>query len=125
MVMPKATMHENHSMVLRKDNIRFSGEIRLVESETKAIGMESRANKFLRLCVDTSNMTHIQAALGRSQNVHRVSSVCLIVCINVFLGALRAAGGGTSLAVCSYGFVPSSSTAMLCSSRPFTRATTF
>ena len=51
MAVPKAAVDENHSLVLRQNNVRLAGEILDLQTETKTTGEEIFPDYQFRLCI--------------------------------------------------------------------------
>jgi len=62
--MPEAAVHEDHSFVFGKDQIRFPGHTFGVQSVAVAAGEELRSDEAFRLGVFVADARHHGAAFG-------------------------------------------------------------
>ena len=67
--MPEATIHEHRSLEAREDHIWPSGQIGGMEAIAKPSSMKGPAERDLGLGVLRPDPAHVQAALGRRQNI--------------------------------------------------------
>ena len=69
MTMPKATVHEDHLVPSRKNNVGCSGQIADMQSIAIAHRMQHLAHDEFRLCVATSNTRHVVSPLIGCQHI--------------------------------------------------------
>ncbi|RCW75019.1 hypothetical protein DET61_1016 [Marinobacter nauticus] len=71
--MPEATMHENDSVMFAERDVRFSWQLRDVEPETVALGVESLPYDELWFGVFCTNLRHHFRSFLLGYNVHTFS----------------------------------------------------
>jgi len=69
MLMPEATVHKAHSSVLRKDQIRLSRQLTLMEPISEPQGMQGFSENEFRFGVFAPYAGHHAGAGGRVNNV--------------------------------------------------------
>lgn len=75
MAVPKAAVDENHSLVLRQNNVRLAGEILDLQTETKTTGEEIFPDYQFQLCILPLDSRHSAATLFRSHRVGHQSAI--------------------------------------------------
>lgn len=83
MAVPETTVNENNGLPLWQDDIRFTGELLFVETETIAEPMEDRTNLQFWCRILGTNAAHIPAAARFAESIHRSCAIQVeIVCDN-------------------------------------------
>ena len=71
MAMPKAAVHKDDCMIMRKNNIRVAGQPSVILAEAEAQSVQGRADGKLRRSILTVDSSHIGVALRFSERVHK------------------------------------------------------
>jgi len=72
MPVPEATVHEDNGLVFRQANIRFSGELGIVQPKAKTHAVEEAPDNSFRPGVNAANPAHVPAPALRCQQIHEV-----------------------------------------------------
>lgn len=73
MAVPEATIHEDHSMVFRKDQIRLARQSFQAKTIAKTAGIQPAANYQLRLCIPAMYRSHIPATGFFVMNISQIT----------------------------------------------------
>ena len=77
MPMPEATMHKNHGMVFRKDDVRLARHIIPVQAKPEAELVEEKTHPLFRCRIGREYATHDIASFFGRKRIHRTYPIAI------------------------------------------------
>jgi hypothetical protein len=67
MLMPKTSMHENHSTMLLKDDVGTAGQSPVVQPKAEPESVQKSTSNYLRLSIFAADRPHVAASLSEGK----------------------------------------------------------